>query len=148
MYINAQSCSIHFQTQNSKLKTQNIGAIMPTICHFEIPADDVGRAQKFYTELFGWKIELFSGYPDYYGICTGEEGKSLGGGMMKRQDPQQQILNYIDVECVETASKKVEELGGKVFIPKSPVPGMGWFAVCFDTENNAFGLWENDPAAK
>lgn len=29
----------------------------PTIVHFEIPADDVERARKFYSTLFGWKIE-------------------------------------------------------------------------------------------
>jgi catechol 2,3-dioxygenase-like lactoylglutathione lyase family enzyme len=33
---------------------------MPTIVHFDIPAEDVERSQKFYTELFGWKIEKFS----------------------------------------------------------------------------------------
>jgi len=27
------------------------------------------------------------------------------------------------------------------------VPQMGYFAVCQDTEGNAFGLWESDPAA-
>jgi len=27
------------------------------------------------------------------------------------------------------------------------VPGMGWFAVCQDTEGNMFGLWQADPAA-
>lgn len=32
---------------------------MPTICHFEIPAEDIERAKKFYTELFGWKIEKY-----------------------------------------------------------------------------------------
>lgn len=30
---------------------------MTTIVHFEIPADDIDRARKFYSELFGWKIE-------------------------------------------------------------------------------------------
>jgi predicted enzyme related to lactoylglutathione lyase len=30
---------------------------MPTIVHFEIPTDDIERARKFYTDLFGWKIE-------------------------------------------------------------------------------------------
>jgi predicted enzyme related to lactoylglutathione lyase len=29
----------------------------PTVVHFEIPADDIDRARKFYTALFGWKIE-------------------------------------------------------------------------------------------
>ena len=30
---------------------------MPTIQHFEIPADDVNRAQKFYKEVFGWNMQ-------------------------------------------------------------------------------------------
>ena len=54
---------------------------MPTICHFTIPVEDIGRAKKFYTELFGWKIERSQGPIEYYGIETmsldGEEG--LGG---------------------------------------------------------------------
>ena len=34
---------------------------MPTIVHFEIPADDVERAKKFYSDLFGWKMEKWPG---------------------------------------------------------------------------------------
>jgi hypothetical protein len=30
---------------------------MPTIVHFKIPTDDVERSRKFYSDLFGWKIE-------------------------------------------------------------------------------------------
>jgi predicted enzyme related to lactoylglutathione lyase len=33
---------------------------MPTIVHFDIPADDPERAKKFYSDLFGWKIEKWS----------------------------------------------------------------------------------------
>ena len=28
-----------------------------------------------------------------------------------------------------------------------PVPGMGWFSVCTDSEGNEFGLWQTDPSA-
>ena len=31
---------------------------------------------------------------------------------------------------------------------KKAVPGMGYFAICLDTENNSFGIWETDPNAK
>jgi hypothetical protein len=31
---------------------------------------------------------------------------------------------------------------------KMAVPGMGYLAVCSDTENNTFGLWEADTTAK
>ena len=34
---------------------------MPTIVHFEIPVDDVDRAKKFYSDLFGWKMEKSPG---------------------------------------------------------------------------------------
>ena len=44
--------------------------------------------------------------------------KALGGGMMKRQGPQQPIINYIDVKSVDEYSSKVQQLGGKVHVPK------------------------------
>lgn len=30
---------------------------MPRVVHFEIPADDPGRAVKFYESVFGWQIQ-------------------------------------------------------------------------------------------
>jgi uncharacterized protein len=127
---------------------------MPTIVHFEIPADDVERSKKFYSDLFGWKIEKWAGSTDigmdYWTINTTDEkgNKALGGGMMKRQGPQQPIINHIDVKSVDEYSSKVQELGGKVHVPKTAVPGMGYFAICLDTENNAFGIWEANENAK
>ncbi len=121
---------------------------MHTICHFEIPAEDMERAKRFYSELFGWKIEGFPGYQDYWGITTSEEKGAVPGGMMKRQAPEQQIMVYVDVESVDEATAKLVGLGGKVVMAKTAVPKMGWFAVCLDTENNALGLWECDEGAK
>jgi hypothetical protein len=69
--------------------------------------------------------------------------------MMKRQSPQQQgITNYFDVKSVQEYSAKVERFGGQVMIPKSPVPSMGYMAVCKDSENNGFGIFEADQTAK
>jgi uncharacterized protein len=58
------------------------------------------------------------------------------------------ILNYIGVNSVEDYSAKVQQLGGSVKMPKMAVPGMGYLAVCSDSENNTFGLWENNTSAK
>jgi predicted enzyme related to lactoylglutathione lyase len=49
---------------------------------------------------------------------------------------------------VEKFSAKVQKLGGKICMPKTAVPRMGYFAICQDTENNSFGLWEKDDTAK
>jgi uncharacterized protein len=134
---------------------------MPTIVHFEIPADDVERSRKFYTDLFGWKIEKWPGMDsdsggsssnmEYWVITTTDEkgNKALiSGGMMKRQNPHEQITNFIDVKSVDEYSSKIEKLGGKVVVPKMAVPGMGYFAVGHDTENNSFGIWESNESAK
>jgi uncharacterized protein len=131
---------------------------MPTIVHFEIPSDDIERSRNFYNELFGWNIEKWTGSMpatvegmEYWLISTVDEkgNKALGGGMMKRQSPQQQgITNYFDVKSVQEYSAKVEKLGGKVISPKMPVPGMGYIAICTDTENNGFGIFEADQTAK
>ena len=132
---------------------------MPTIVHFEIPADDIERSKKFYIDLFGCKIEKSSGMDsgnssssnmEYWMITTTDDkgNKALGGGMMKRKMPQQPNINYIDVKSVDEYSSKVENLGGKVVVSKSAVPGMGYFAVCLDTENNAFAIWESSGSAK
>jgi predicted enzyme related to lactoylglutathione lyase len=127
---------------------------MPTIVHFEIPADDVERSKKFYSDLFGWKIEIWPGSTvddkEYWMITTTDEkgNKALGGGMMKRQMSQHQNTNFIDVESVDEYSSKVQQLGGKVAVPKMSVPGMGYLAYCLDTENNSFGIWETNESAK
>lgn len=129
---------------------------MPTIVHFEIPSDDVERSKKFYSDLFGWNIEKLPADKvpegiEYWGITTKDhEGKNaVNGGMMKRMKAEQQgILNYIDVKSVDESSAKAQELGGKIIMPKMAIPGMGYLAVFLDTENNAFGLWENDASAK
>jgi len=52
-----------------------------TIIHFEIPAEDVERLRKFYSHLFGWKIEKMPGPMDYWNIETvpiDEEGNRFG----------------------------------------------------------------------
>ena len=123
---------------------------MPTLVHFEIPTDELERAKKFYTELFGWKFEKWQGPMEYWLITTkdgmGKDG--VPGGLMKRQNPQQTITNYIDVPSVDEYLTKVKKLGGNVAVPKMAVPGAGYLAVCLDTENNTFGIWEENKSAK
>ena len=122
---------------------------MPTITHFDIPVDDIERAKKFYTDLFGWKIERLPGPMEYYEISTtNEKGEmGVGGGMAKRNSPADKITNYVDVSSVDEYISKVEQLGGKIILPKTPIHGFGYLAVCLDTENNPFGLWETDENA-
>lgn len=122
---------------------------MAAIVHFDVPVDDVDRAKAFYEKLFDWKIEKAPGETPYYFIesrnLNGEPG--VAGGMGQRGKPGQQITNFIGVPSVDEYLKRVEQLGGRIVEPRMPVPGFGYLAVCQDTENNAFGLWQDDENA-
>ena len=118
-----------------------------TIIHFEIPADDVEKLRRFYSELFGWRIERLPGPMDYWMIETvpvDDKGVALrpgvNGGMMKRQNPEHRPVNYIAVESVDEYVKRIEALGGKVVVPKMEVPGIGWWALAIDPEGNQFAI--------
>ena len=119
-----------------------------SIVWFEIPADNTERAQKFYGDLFGWKIERFPGPQEYWHIDTGGADDTPDGALMARKQPQQPITNYVSVNSVSEFSKKIEKLGGKICMTKTAVPQMGYFAICQDTENNTFALWERSENAK
>ena len=120
-----------------------------SIVWFEIPADDIARAKKFYKSLFGWKINPFAGaaVPDYQHIDTGGADASPDGGMMKRMHPGHTITQYVLVPSVDKAAAKVKKLGGEICRPKTAVPGMGYFVICQDTESNTFALWERNEKA-
>ena len=118
------------------------------IIWFEIPADNPERAQKFYGQLFGWKITAFPGATDYWHIDTGGGDETPDGGMLKRQYAGQPITNYVNVPSLTRAMAKVKKLGGKICKAKTAVPTMGYFAVCADTEGNSFALWEINRKAK
>jgi len=59
---------------------------MATIVHFEIPADNIERTNKFYGNLFGWKMEKMAGPMEYWTFrTTNDKGEQIiGGGIMKR----------------------------------------------------------------
>ncbi len=128
---------------------------MPTIVHFEIPSDNLERTKKFYSEMFGWKMEKMqgTGQIEYWTFSTSsndrgssndKEQRTISGGMMERQMPQEPIMIYIGVDSVTAYSNKVERLGDKLIKQKTEVLGYGWFAICTDTENNGFALWEGN----
>jgi len=119
-----------------------------SIVWFEIPADDPKRAQKFYTSMFGWKIKPMPHAKDYWHIETGGPDAAPDGGMLTRKHETQPITNYISVASVTKGAAKVQKLGGAVCMPKTAVPGMGYFAICRDTEGNEFALWEMSEKAK
>lgn len=115
---------------------------MSRIVHFEIPADDTGRAREFWGGLFGYQFQSTDGPVEYHMFQTGE---NEGGAVMERQG-QSGLVTYFGVEDIDAARDKVNELGGSAE-EKQPVPGFGWFSRVQDTEGNSFSLWQGDESA-
>jgi predicted enzyme related to lactoylglutathione lyase len=130
-------------------KTVGKEQTMPRVTHFEIPADDPERAISFYESVFGWTIEKWEGPMDYWMVMTGPEDEpGIDGGLGRRMGSATGFENTISVESVDEYIAKIEASGGKVVRPKMAIPGVGWLAYCADTEGNAFGLMQDDAAAK
>jgi predicted enzyme related to lactoylglutathione lyase len=117
--------------------------------HFEIPVDDPDRAEAFYRDIFGWSFQRFEGAPDYYGMATtgpDTDNPGINGALFKRGDNAETTLT-MSVDSIEDAVGQITAKGGKVVQEKAPIPGVGYFAVCLDTEGNKFGLFTDDHSA-
>jgi predicted enzyme related to lactoylglutathione lyase len=122
---------------------------MPRPVHFDLTVDNPERAMNFYKDIFGWKFEKWNGPMEYWMVTTGDEKEpGINGGLSKRSESTMPNMNTIGVSSVDKFSKMVQDKGGKVLIPKTPIPGIGWFATCQDTEGNIFGIIEEDRTAK
>ena len=121
---------------------------MSRVVHFEVPADDVARAQAFYGKAFGWQFQAWDGPMDYTFAITGTEGRGIDGAIIPRQAPGTGTVNTIDVPSLDRAIQAVEKAGGRIAVPKMAIPGIGWLAYGLDTEGNMFGMMEGDEKAR
>ena len=113
--------------------------------HLEIPAGDTAKAREFWGSLFGWEWQAYEGSPTEYHMARFSE--TTGGAIYEPDTPGRRGPRvYFDVDDINAGTARVNDLGGEAG-DALPVPGMGWFSICKDTEGNEFGLWQNDPEA-
>ncbi|MDA4129098.1 MAG: hypothetical protein OK422_06570 [Thaumarchaeota archaeon] len=95
--------------------------VIKTIVHFEIPASDVGRLSRFYTESFGWKFEKVP-MPDFDWSAREEcERRDV-----PEDGPGRQATQFHRRRQVDKAIEKFKSAGGREVMGKQEVPGQGW----------------------
>jgi uncharacterized protein len=111
------------------------------IVHLELFAQDPATSSKFYSEVFGWKIEVDPRF-NYYQFMA-EGGPGGGFVVVGEQIPYKpgDIIPYLGTEDIDAALKQVEAAGGKTLVPKTEIPGVGWFALFADPAGNRMGLF-------
>jgi uncharacterized protein len=117
------------------------------ISWFEIPANDLARAQKFYETIFGLtmapidmpniKMRMFP-IEDMMGVG----GAVVDSGGFHKPSATDGPLIYLNGNPdLQNVLDRVEPAGGKVIVPKTEIsPEYGFMAVFIDTEGNRIGL--------
>jgi predicted enzyme related to lactoylglutathione lyase len=109
------------------------------VVHFEIGCKDSPATQKFYANLFGWKIQ------EAGPAAMIDAGKGITGHITALgHEPHHYTIFYVEVDDVQAYIDKATKLGAKMLVPPVPIP-TGTFAWIQDPEGNTIGLWK--PAA-
>jgi uncharacterized protein len=119
------------------------------VVHFEIPATNVERAQKFYWSTFGWTMKPVPEM-DYTIVLTGEIDSNnmpkksgyINGGMMEKTKLLKHPIITIGVADIDRAIANAVKNGGSLVVNKSKTGEYGYSAYIKDTEDNIFGLWQ------
>ena len=122
---------------------------MDKVTGFEIPAEKMDRAKKFFKKVFGWKIDAHKEV--LYHIETVDTDKNwmpkekgaINGGIFKRESKSNKVTVVVDVPSIEKTLKAVKGSGGKVVTGKTEAGEWGWWAEVMDTEGNILELWED-----
>lgn len=125
---------------------------MNPVVHFEMPAEDRKRLSKFYSSVFGWKMqEMGPEMGDYVVAHTAETdadhmvktlGAINGGFFMKSADQPNIPSVVIAVDDVNEQMKKVTAAGGKVIGEPQEIPGIGLWVVFIDSEGNRVSMMQ------
>jgi predicted enzyme related to lactoylglutathione lyase len=113
------------------------------IIHVELPARDEEAAAAFYSSLFGWRT-IHS--PNYVGFRTAD-GPSGGFNPLTEENASTNtpikpgdVLVYVSSDDIDATLGNVQALGGSVVVPRTEIPGAGWFAIFADPTGNRIGL--------
>jgi predicted enzyme related to lactoylglutathione lyase len=122
---------------------------MNRVVHFEIPAENLERAKKFYGENFGWTLnQLGPETGNYVLVQTGptdEKGMPqdkafINGGLMKREPSASSPVLVIAVDDTDATVERVKKSGGKLVGEILDIPNVGRYARVQDTEGNVIGV--------
>mgnify|MGYP003639196088 CR=1 FL=1 len=123
------------------------------ISHFAIYIDDIDRAKKFYANLFGWEFNSF-GPGDFLQIINSESENAppIGALQARKYSPiQEKVIGFecsIEVDDIDNIQKNIQENGGRIVMPKTAIPHVGWLVKFIDTEDNIVCAIQYDQKAK
>jgi predicted enzyme related to lactoylglutathione lyase len=114
-------------------------AIANPVVHLELHTANLPRAVGFYTRLFGWKAETIRvGCSSY--LALGLSGR-LDGGVVEHDSDQPLWLPYVEVDEIDEATERAEQLGAVVRLDPREGPA-GWRSVLETPAAGQIALWQ------
>ena len=108
------------------------------VTNFEINSGDPAKARRFYTSVFGWKMNEVPN--NYTFVDTDAGGKGIGGGIGPLRGPKPFVTFYVVVRDLDATLKKASDGGGKVVFPTTKVGPTTTIALFSDPDGNVIGL--------
>jgi uncharacterized protein len=112
------------------------------VVHVEFPAQDTERGKKFWEGVGGWTLSD-SQMPGITYLMAQEGDQGFAVFSMEGASG---TTIYLGTDDIDAGLAKVKELGGQAE-DKQPIPSIGWFARCKDSEGNEFSLYQSDENA-
>ena len=109
------------------------------VMHFQILAKDPARAERFYSQLFEWKVDAANPF-GYRAIDTGSPRGIRGGIWPSPPEGHSFVQLFIEVEDVAAHVARAVELGARVIVPLTKLPQGEELAILQDLEGVPFGL--------
>lgn len=113
----------------------------------EIPVTNCERAVAFYNEVFDWELSFQSYDKTEMAFFPATSGATGAGGALVCQppfyEPSSTFGPLVYFSCADsgTAAEKSERAGGRIEVPKTPLPGgQGYVSIVIDPEGNRIGF--------
>ncbi len=136
---------------------------MDPVVHFEMGANDRERMKKFYSTVFGWKMQQMGPEMGNYTVAQTTEtdakgmvktpGNINGGFYEKTSNPLSHAPSVvIAVKDIRASMKAIEQAGGKILgamdasgknsMEPQMIPGVGLWISIMDTEENRVSIMQ------
>jgi uncharacterized protein len=119
-----------------------------TPCWFELATRGVEKAEKFYTDVFGWSIKKGTDAGFVYREISAAGQPMPMGGMMELSPQHGPVpphwMIYFTVKDCDGDTQRAKSLGGKVVVPPMDIPKVGRFSILQDPAGATFAIIKLD----
>jgi predicted enzyme related to lactoylglutathione lyase len=116
-----------------------------TFCWAQLMTRDIEAATRFYSTIFGWKVQM------YHGMVTLSRGDGGCGSIMAMPahvpaEVPAYWENYVAIDNLQESYERALALGATALVPPTSIPHTGDFALVTTPAGATIALWKEGAA--